>query len=311
MEAVVAPPRPKMITRLAWIGVVVVLLAALVYFGVGAVVANSLTTPVRDFSLARTPAHLGLSYQNVSFPARADGLPIAAWYIPHEGSNRAVLLVHGRNCSRTSELGGALVDLAAALQRGGFNVLMIDLRGHGQSGDAHYSFGINERRDVEGAVDWLRGQGFGAGSIGVMGISLGAASAIGAAAEEPAIGAVAEDSGFAAFCPILQAQWGSASGLPDFFLPSALLMTRVLFGYDLCSARPVDEIGRIAPRPLLILHSTDDQLVPVRNVDQLKAAAPWAQTRIVSGPEHARSYNADPAGYSQVVIDFFDKGLER
>jgi fermentation-respiration switch protein FrsA (DUF1100 family) len=140
---------------------------------------------------------------------------------------------------------------------------------------------------------------------------LGASVSIGAVADDPNIGALVEDSGFASWCPIVQLHWSEATGLPDIFLPSTLFAVRMLYGYDICSARPVDEIGRIAPRPVLIIHSTSDVLVPIANAMQLKAAAPHAETWIVTGPEHARSYNTDPPTYNQLVIDFFDRSLKK
>ena len=96
---------------------------------------------------------------------------------------------------------------------------MIDLRGHGQSGDARFTFGLMERRDVMGAADWLKTQGFKPGSIGALGVSLGAASTVGAAAEDTDIGAAVVDSGFAEWCPVMYANWNSATGLPDALIP--------------------------------------------------------------------------------------------
>jgi pimeloyl-ACP methyl ester carboxylesterase len=296
---------------LKWIAIVVPVLLVVAYLAVGAVAAETLTRPKRDFSVQENPATFNLAYQDVRFPSRSGDAQIAGWFIPREESKRAIVLVHGKDCSRTSEFYGEFTDFAAALNRGGFSVLMIDLRGHGQSSDAHFSFGLNERRDVEGAVDWLKSQGFQPGSIGVLGVSLGAASSIGATADDPDIGALVEDSGFASICPIIQNQWNNASGLPDVFLPPSLFMVQFRFGYDLCASRPVDEIGRIAPRAVLIIHSTSDALVPIANATQLKAAAPFAETWIVTGPEHARIYNSDPATYNQKVIDFFDRNLKK
>jgi fermentation-respiration switch protein FrsA (DUF1100 family) len=293
-----------------WLAVIVPILLSGGYLGVGTIAASSLTTPKRDFTTAKTPTSFNLAFEDVRFPARGGDVQIAGWFIPNAGSRRAVILVHGKDQSRTSEFAGTFVDLAAELTRRGFAVLMIDLRGHGQSGDAHYSFGLNERRDVEGAADWLKSRGFQPGSIGVLGVSLGAGSSIGAAADDPDIGALVEDSGYASICPIIQAQWGNASGLPDIFLPSTLFMIRVMYGYDLCTSRPVDEIGRIAPRAVLIIHSTSDVLVPESNAEQLKAAAPFAEASIATGPEHARSYNADPMTYSKKAVDFFNQNLK-
>jgi pimeloyl-ACP methyl ester carboxylesterase len=219
-----------------------------------------------------------------------------------------VVIVHGKDSSRSAEFDGCFVDLGAALQRGGFNVLMIDLRGHGQSGNGRYSFGLNERRDIQGAVDWLSAKGLKPGSIGVLGVSFGAASAIGAMAEDRRIGALVIDSGFADFRLLLEKHWSEQTGLPHLLLPPMLLMSRLLVP-DLCTARPIGEIGRIASRAVLLIHSEDDQLVPVEHFEQLKAAAPFADTWLVSGVEHARIFNANPEAYSNRVISFFDRNL--
>ncbi len=296
---------------LKWSAIGVPILLVVAYLGAGAVAADVLSVPKRQFTAHINPGQFNLAFQEVRFPSRGGDVQIAGWYIPQEASERVVMLVHGKDSSRTEEFYQTFVNLGAALQHNGFNVLMIDLRGHGQSGDARYSFGLNERHDVEGAVDWLASKGYRPGSIGVLGVSLGAASVVGATAEEPSIGALVTDSAFAEFCPILQRNWNQQTGLPDSLIPSVLLMNRVMFGYDLCAARPVNEIGRISPRPILLIHSTDDQMVPVSNLHALKAAAPFAETWIVTGPEHARIYNSDPATYSQKVTDFFDRNLKQ
>jgi dipeptidyl aminopeptidase/acylaminoacyl peptidase len=285
------------------------------YLGAGAIIASDLTLPKRQF-YAEAAATLGLSYQDVRFPARGDGLQIAGWYVPSAGSTRAIIVVHGKDQSRATEFfdkfpNGRLTEMSAGLQAAGFAVLMIDLRGHGQSGDARFSFGLRERQDVMGAADWLKTQGFRPGSIGALGVSLGAASAVGAAAEDSDIGAVVVDSGFAEWCPVMYANWTSATGLPDALIPPARLMTRLLYGYDVCDARPVTEIGRIAPRPVLLIHTVRDQLIAASHVDQMKAALPSAELWMASGLEHARNYNADPAEYLRRVTEFFDRGLTK
>jgi dipeptidyl aminopeptidase/acylaminoacyl peptidase len=293
----------------------VLLLLLLAYLGAGALIAGELTLPKRQF-YPQAAASLGLPYQDVRFPARGDGVEIAGWYVPSAGSTRAIIVVHGKDQSRATEFfdtfpTGRLTEMSAGLQAAGFAVLMIDLRGHGQSGDARYSFGLKERRDVMGAADWLRAQGFKSGSIGALGVSLGAAATVGAAAEDADIGAAVVDSGFAEWRPVMYANWASATGLPEAMIPSARLMSRLLFGYDVCDARPVTEIGRIAPRPVLLIHTVRDQLIAASHADQMKAALPSAELWMAGGLEHARNYNADPAAYLRKVSEFFDKGLDK
>ena len=287
----------------------------LVYLGAGAIIAGELTLPKRQF-YPEAAATLGLPYQDVRFPARGDGVQIAGWYVPRPGATRAIIVVHGKDQSRATEFfdafpKGRFTEMSAGLQAAGFAVLMIDLRGHGQSGDAHFSFGLLERRDVMGAADWLKAQGFKPGSIGALGVSLGAASTVGAAAEDTDIGAAVVDSGFAEWCPVMYANWNSATGLPDALIPPVRLMTRILYGYDVCDSRPVTEIGRIAPRPVLLIHTVRDQTIAYSHADQMKAALPSAELWMAGGLEHARNYNADPAAYLAKVTGFFDRGLAK
>ena len=164
-------------------------LLVVVYLGLGAVVSLKLARPRRSFDPERSPAAQKLAYTDVRFPARGGDAQIAAWYVQHAAGRHVLVIVHGKDSSRTREHSGRTAELMARLYRRGFALLAIDLRGHGQSSDARLSFGIHEHRDILGAVDWLRAQGYPAGSIGVLGVSLGGASTILAAAREPAIGA--------------------------------------------------------------------------------------------------------------------------
>lgn len=298
--------RRRVAARLA-----LILLAGLlaVYLGISALAANLLTVPQRALS-AQTPAAYGVAYQDVRFPARTDGISIAGWYLPSAGSRKAVVLVHGWNSSRTNEFQGRFPAFAAALQQRGLAVLMIDLRGHGASGDAHFSFGLTERRDLEGAVDWLKGQGFQPGSIGVLGVSMGAAAGIGAAADDTDIGALVEDCSFAEIYPLIEREWANQTPLPAVFLPSTVLMGRIMFGYTIWDARPIDQIGMIAPRPILIIHGGADTFTPPEHGRQLHAAAPDAEYWEVPGAGHAHSYAADPAAYVDRVASFFERSLK-
>jgi dipeptidyl aminopeptidase/acylaminoacyl peptidase len=292
----------RLVARLA-LGLLALLLTA--YLGISAYAANTLTTPRRNFAEARAPDAYGLAYRDVSFPARGGDVQIAGWYIPHAGSDRAVILVHGKDSSRTNEFQGAFPQFAAALHARGLAVLMIDMRGHGRSGDAHFSFGLNEQRDIQGAADWLKAQGVAPGKIGVLGVSMGAASSVLATAHDPDIGALVEDCSYAAIYPIIAREWRTASGLPDVFLPSTLLMSRLMFGYDLATSRPVDAIGEIAPRPVLIIHGTADRLIPISDAEQLHAALPSSELWEVPGAAHAGSYAANPHAYADRVAAFF------
>jgi pimeloyl-ACP methyl ester carboxylesterase len=305
--AVVSPRRLSERLCRALLGAVALALA--LYLAVSAAAALVLTTPQR--TLGRdTPAGVGLSYENVRFPARGGDVSLAGWYVPSRAAQRALVLVHGKDSSRGVWVSEGWRALAPALHQRGFALLMIDMRGHGGSGDGRYSFGVNEQRDVQGAADWLKGQGFAPGRIGVLGLSMGAASSIMAAADDPDIGALVADSGYAEVMPLIESEWPGASGLPDAVLPGALLMSRLLLGADIADARPVDAIGRIAPRPVLLIHGDADALVPPGHAHRLRAAAPSAELWQVPGAAHGESFRAQPEEYTRRVLEFFEQSLK-
>jgi dipeptidyl aminopeptidase/acylaminoacyl peptidase len=296
------------------IAFVVVILLIAGYLAIGAIAADRLTLAQRMFTTDTPQAH-GMSYEDVSFPARQDSLKIAAWYIPADESQSAdkspaIVMVHGWNASRTNAFNHHFLDLAQALHQAGFSMLMIDLRGHGQSADSHFTFGRLERRDVLAAIDYLLERGHQPGKIGLIGTSMGAASVIGAAAEDQAVGAVATDSLFAEIYPVVKGLWVEQSGLPMIFLYPTRWMFRLENGYDLASARPIDEIGQIAPRPLLLINCQMDTYIPLEQFQALQQAAPWAETWSVQECRHAEIYEFVPEEYNLKMITFFKAGLE-
>jgi uncharacterized protein len=306
----------------AAVAAVLALLAFAAWLGVGFVAADRLTRPERRFDASQHPGTYGAVYRDVTLTTR-DGLTIAAWHLPSPragdagaGDARAgpvvggagVVLVHGHESSRTWEFYQSFPALAAALQANGYRVVMIDLRGHGESGGERFSFGHLERYDVMAAVDLLVAEGVPPGRVGVLGVSMGAATAIGAAADDPRIGALWADSGYADIRPIIEARWPGASGLPTVFLHAALVAHRLRFGFDLGGVRPEQEIARLPPRPIQLVHGTADTTVPYEHARRL-AAASGAGLWTLPGVAHAAIYPGNPDAYTARVIDFFDLAL--
>jgi hypothetical protein len=64
------------------------------------------------------------------------------------------------------------------------------------------------------------------------------------------------------------------TGTRQFFLPAALLMERVLFGYDMRTLRPVEVMKRIPPRPMLLIYGRLKRDPASGRYRELKAAVP-------------------------------------
>lgn len=279
------------------------------YLGISAFAGHTLSTPKRIIDLQKASV-FAIPPEEVKL-LTSDGLEIAGWFIPSKTSDKALILVHGLNSSRTFEFGGNFAEFGSAMQKQGFSILMIDLRGHGQSANSRFTFGITERRDVVAGVDWLKQKGFKAKKIGALGVSMGSATVIGAAANDLDIGAVVSDSGYAEVYPIIQKHWRQASsGLPEIFIPSTMMFGHLLTGYDPTSSKPVQEIGRISPRHVLIIHSVFDPYMPIENAHQLRAAYPLAEYWETNAKVHPESYNTNPKIYVDKVTDFFNRSLK-
>jgi pimeloyl-ACP methyl ester carboxylesterase len=279
------------------------------YTALAAVIAQRVTRSRRRFPNAE-PSTVGLTYENVRLQARGEKLTIAAWHMPSPGATRAVVIAHGIGGCRGREFTVRSLDLMAHLVRSGFTVLAIDLRGHGESGPAPMTYGIRERRDVLGAVDWLLARGYTPGTIGILGASMGGVAGIGAADEEPAIGALVVDSSCADFLAMMRLHFRREARMPLFFLPGALLIAQLLTGESLAGLRPASDLRAMERRPLLIIHARGDQMVPVVHGRALAMAGKGEFWKTES-TRHLGSFEADPLAYSARVTQFFATALSQ
>jgi len=304
-------------------------LLTLGYVGISSYIAEQLVYATPQ-PIVSTPANLGLRFASVTVPSRDDHINLKGWFIPGilpDGrltTDRMIVVVHGTRTNRESP-GDHLLQLTGALARHGLGVLSFDMRGMGESPPAPLSMGNLEQRDVLGAVDFLR-----TGTlpfpelgrphfIGGLGISMGAATLLLAAAREPAIQAVVSDSAYADAAPLLEREIPKntvaiVGRIPGAFAPSALTMARILYGVDLFDARPVGSIARIAPRHLFLIHGAADDYVPVSNFQQLVAAATSTAsarvtTWLVPKTRHAQAFKNTGAVYVARVTAFFDAAL--
>jgi dipeptidyl aminopeptidase/acylaminoacyl peptidase len=293
-----------MIATTALIAAAAGAIALTAYGAVCSAVAHRFTTP-RRHSAGRPD---GLSAAPVNFVSRDGRARIDAWYLQAAPARGAVIFVHGLNGCRGGELKSPTFDLARQLVASGLSVLMIDLRGHGTSSAARMTYGRLERFDVLGAVDWLRAQGYRPAGIGVLGASMGAATALLAAADEPAIGAVFADSPFADFEQMIERQFRKLSGLPKIVLPGTLAICRLLTGVDLRRVRPIAHAAALVGRPVMVVHSEGDRFI---NVEDSHAIAAECGAELWTTPNggHVGSYRAAPIGYSTRVVAFFTEAL--
>lgn len=321
------PPGGKPRHWARWLATTLLLVSGVLtlgYTGVSTYIATKLVYEAPK-AVVGTPSQYGLKFAYVTFPAREDGVRLKGWFIPgvlSDGrltADRTLIMVHGTRTNR-ADVDAGLLKLSAALARQGFAVLAFDMRGMGQSPPAPLSMGYFEQRDVLGAVDFLRGGTLLYSElgrprvIGGWGVSLGGASLIFAAAKESAIRAVVSDCAYADIVPIFEREIPERGGLPALFTPGALVAAQALYGVNFYAVRPVDVIGNIAPRPILLIHGTADDYIPPSNMEQLYRAGstpPNAHITqwLVPGVKHAQSFNTLGDQYVTRVVAFYTAAL--
>jgi pimeloyl-ACP methyl ester carboxylesterase len=250
-----------------------------------------------------SPAEYNLAFEEVTFKA-SGGLALRGVWIPAPGSERAVVILHGHGGSMDWD-----IHRAPALHQAGFNVLLFDFRAHGRSQGNLATFGYLERRDVLGAVEFLKSRGM--RRIGLLGFSYGGIASMLAAPICPEVSAVVADGSPARIRTAITGRGVELHlprGLAAFLAWLAIAVTSLRLGVNLFRYEPVRWVGKIAPRPIFFIHGDLDQYCP--DFDDLYTAAnePKELARL-PGVGHTKAGEAYPEEHRRRVIEFFDKYL--
>src|SRR5262245_3400228 len=287
--------------------VVVVLLAV----GGAYYLLYSATHPPRD-GTRLDPADLMVRTEELTFLA-SDGVLLSGWLV--KGAPRAPLIImcHDLGGSRSALLGSA-----AALNRAGYPLLLFDFRGHGLSGGSGGYLGVDEKKDILGAVDFLKSRKEVDGDrLGLWGIGMGAYAGSLAAVESPEIVALALDSLYPKVSTQLDRLVRDRFPAPLHFLMPALnalykpyLALRPTSGTVLS-----DNLGGLAGRNVLLIAATDPP-DRYREEKEIYAALP-------EGPKGGKNllelkasvvtglYAEDKRIYDQAIVKFFTASLPR
>ena len=267
-------------------------------------------TPSYLDNIVEPQAYLMPVFEDVEFPSRDDthDVTIRAWFVPAD-SEDVIIIVHGlRSCRQNPEV----LLPAGMLHANDYNVLLIDMRNHGESDvvNGRTSVGNTEWRDVLGAYDWLLSQGFTGEHIGLVGISLGGSASINAFTQQPEIRALWVDSTFADINDVLSEEL-IRNNYPAFLRHAAIFMGR-LQGINLTEFSPLESLKKNNVRPVFITHGTaDTRLSADYAIDLYNVAGANAQIWIVGGTAHVEAMYRYHEEYSQRLNDFFDASLRQ
>jgi hypothetical protein len=238
-----------------------------------------------------TPASWGFAYENIAFKS-ADGTPLHGWFIPARGRKPlgTVVFSHGNAGSLGHHLGFVLW-----LAEAGYHVMMYDYRGFGKSGGTVDRRGMVD--DVKAAFEHARGRkGLDPRRLISYGHSLGGAKSVTALGETPVRGlrAVVVDSAFASYRAMARVVAGDLG---------VSLVTDEL--------SPRDHVAKISPVPLLVIHGTQDEVVPTAQGRELFQQAHQPKTLFeVPDGRHGDSLARDGGAYRKRMLAWLAAKME-
>lgn len=245
------------------------------------------------FPTWRDPGGASIYYRDVTLTT-ADGLELAAWFVPAIRTSATltdtptIILAHG-----LLERKESMKHLVPWLHEAGYNVMLLDFRGHGQSDLQPTTVGREEVMDLQAALDWLEGEGVG-DRVGGLGMSMGAVVLVNTAVQDDRLDALVLDSMFA--------EWNDTDFAKDYRLPPEWLVPGV--------PNPVELLPHIDV-PVFIIHGTADILTEIGHAHRVYAAANEPKELWINDSGHAWSSMTYPVVYREKVLDFFDQTLSQ
>ena len=239
-----------------------------------------------------------------------DGVKLSGWFIKggKEGKLPTVIVCHGLGAGRSD-----FTELASGLSRGGYNVLLFDFRGHGESDRKASSFGYLEQNDLLGALRYVkRREDVDDKGIGVYGFSMGGAVAILVASKTDEIKAIIADSSYTSLKEQGKRLF-EGTFLPSFlFFPPLVWMYEVFFHVDADEVSPVSAVGEISPKGVMVIGGEADEQMPSSDAMRLFAdAREPKELWLIPGAVHGGTVYMSGDEYGKRVLRFLDRYIKK
>ncbi len=272
----------------------ILILSVLVIIAGFAEVNNALHPP-RLIPPGNTLRKYKVEYQSVNL-ITDDGIRLSAWYTPPK-NGVVILLAHGYGDNRPEWV-------YEMLAKKDYGVLAWDARAHGESDGKISTIGYLEVLDVKAALDFALAQP-GVQHVGAWGGSMGGATLIRATAQFPQIEALFVDSSFDS----LDDEFNFLVPYP-IINPLAKFIAKTETGINLNQVSPLDDISKISPRPVYIVHSMADIVAPPDSGEKLFNAAKEPRFLwLAKNAPHLAIYLDNPRRYQRRLVGFFDEWL--
>lgn len=242
-----------------------------------------------------SPESIGLAFEPVFFNS-ADGTLLSGWFLPAldaaspRDAKGTVVHMHGNSQNMTSHW-----EFVHWVPERGYNVFVFDYRGYGQSRGKPEPKGVFE--DAVAALDYIRSRtDIDTGRLFVFGQSLGGMIAIASTGASPkGVRAVLAEAPFHSYTQLADDRTPGEGAIIDE------------------SHSATTYVERLSPIPLLLIHGTNDKVVPYSHSEMLLAEAREPKRLVtIEGGVHL-DIMTDRYGttYQDMMIDFFERALPK
>lgn len=237
-----------------------------------------------------------------------DGLNLVAdYYNTNPDSHKYAIVVHGYSGNRVHMKAYGLY-----YAEQDYNILMPDLRSHGDSEGTYIGMGWLDKDDMLKWIDYIVSMDPEA-QIVLHGVSMGGATVLMTSGENlpDNVKAIVDDCGYTSVWDIFADEMEYLFNLPEFpFLYSASFFANIRAGYDFKEASSIEQV-RKTTLPIFFAHGSVDNFVHTDMVYELYDACPTdKELYVVEGAGHGQAMYYDPDTYFDKVFNFIGKYVD-
>ena len=254
--------------------------------------------------------NIAYPYSSVSFRSRDDMVQLYGWHFSPNKTENALIIAHEFGGNRFP-FGMDTIELIDAMAAAGYNALTFDMRNSGNTEEGISAFGLREKYDVLGAVDYMRKAGY--TNVAVLGVSTGAnaAAAAGAESEKSEIGALILDSPIVDMRKfIMRLVREKNPDLPDFPFDFEIQAFAGFYAAaNISDANAAHSLDMYMPRPVQLIYGNNDEIVSHDEItglydDYMNRAVGKISIWSVPGAGHGECFYTARDEYLERVMTF-------
>lgn len=235
-----------------------------------------------------------------------EGFKLVAHYLScDEGSGSVIIILHGYSVDHHRSC--QYIDF---FKENGFNILLVDQRGHGESEGQYTTYGNFEVNDLGIWVNLMKEKLGDHCIIGIHGHSMGAATALLYSVKgQGKVKFIIAEAGYSDAEELLKSKLHKHK-IPVFpFYQLTYQKVKVKCGFKIKDVCPIN-IVKNSNIPILFIHGDMDELVPYRMcIDMYKAKKDHKGIYIVKEGMHNTCYSRDKKIYEEVVSKFIEDNI--